>query len=66
MTGVEFFGPWDGPVVATAIHAGNAVRPELADRMILPDDVRFREEDPFTDRIIASVPSRAVISTRDC
>lgn len=63
MTGVEFFGPWDGPVVATAIHAGNGVRPELADRMILPDDVRFREEDPFTDRIIASVPSRAVIST---
>ncbi len=60
MSGFEFNGDWSGRVVATAIHAGHAVRPDLAERMVLPDDVRFREEDPFTDRIGARVAARAV------
>ena len=38
----------DGPVIATAIHDGHAIRPSLRSLLRLPDDVRFREEDPLT------------------
>ncbi|HHW84062.1 MAG TPA: N-formylglutamate amidohydrolase [Actinomycetales bacterium] len=57
----EFLGDWSGQVVATAIHTGRGVRPELAEQMVLPEDVRFREEDPFTDRIGALIPARVVV-----
>ena len=40
----------DGPLVATAIHAGHALRPEIAERIALDPATRLREEDPFTDR----------------
>ena len=59
----EFIGPWDGQVAATAIHAGNSVRSELTQLMALPGDVRFREEDPFTDHIASQIPSRVVVHT---
>jgi N-formylglutamate amidohydrolase len=39
----------DGPLVAAAIHAGHAVRDEVARRLALPEQQRLREEDPFTD-----------------
>jgi N-formylglutamate amidohydrolase len=39
----------DGPIVATAIHAGHHLRPEIADVLLLPEPDRLREEDPFTD-----------------
>lgn len=55
---VEFVGPWDGPVVATSVHAGHGVRAELATEMVLDEETRLREEDPHTDRIAAVVPSR--------
>jgi N-formylglutamate amidohydrolase len=42
------------PLVTTAIHAGHALRPELAERTALDDDVRRREEDPYTDRVTAA------------
>ena len=47
--------PWrtargDDPILATAIHAGHALRDEAANLVKLPDDERLREEDPFTDR----------------
>jgi N-formylglutamate deformylase len=38
----------DGPVIATAIHDGHAIRSSLQPFLALPDDVRFREEDPLT------------------
>jgi N-formylglutamate deformylase len=37
------------PLVATAIHAGHDLRPEVAALMALDEDVRRREEDPYTD-----------------
>ncbi|WP_244875288.1 N-formylglutamate amidohydrolase [Pseudoclavibacter albus] len=49
-------GDWSGPVVATAIHAGHELRTAVADAMKLDEEVRFREEDPFTDRIAHHVP----------
>lgn len=37
-----------GPIVATAIHDGHAVREEIAGLLALDDAQRLREEDPFT------------------
>ena len=38
----------EGPLFATALHDGHDLRPEVAQRMALPEEVRLREEDPFT------------------
>ncbi|CAG7845261.1 hypothetical protein USB125703_01520 [Pseudoclavibacter triregionum] len=56
----EVVGAWgeDAVVVATAIHTGHELREEVAEAMALDEDVRFREEDPFTERIGARVPNR--------
>lgn len=56
-----FQGPWDGPVVATAIHAGHDLRTELVPLMALAESDRFREEDPFTDWLIEEIPSRLIV-----
>ncbi|HVS03135.1 MAG TPA: N-formylglutamate amidohydrolase [Thermoanaerobaculia bacterium] len=58
--------PWswelgEGAVVATAIHSGHELRPEVAARMALDDATRRREEDPFTDRWVAVAPTRLVV-----
>jgi N-formylglutamate amidohydrolase len=60
MEACEFSGDWSGQLIATAIHAGHELRPEVAERMVLDEDVRFREEDPYTDRIGALAPARVV------
>lgn len=38
------------PIIATAIHAGHELRPEIIALSGLEGSVRLREEDPFTDR----------------
>jgi len=50
-----------GPVVATAIHDGHGLRPEIAARMALADADRLREEDPFTGAAIRGVPCHVVV-----
>jgi N-formylglutamate deformylase len=45
--------PWtfeigDGPVVATAIHSGHEVRPDVAEWLAIDAAERLREEDPLT------------------
>jgi N-formylglutamate amidohydrolase len=50
----------EGPLVAAAIHAGHAVRNEVAGYFALDDDGRLREEDPFTDTWAEIAPSRVV------
>jgi hypothetical protein len=59
---VAFAGDWEGPVVATSVHAGHGLRAEIADAMVLDEADRLREEDPFTDRIAAVVPDRVITS----
>ena len=59
----EFLGRWDGQFVATAIHNGHDVRPELATEFVLPEPDRLREEDPHTDRIGALLPARLAAAT---
>lgn len=38
-----------GPIIATAIHAGHDLRPDISKLMALSEPDRLREEDPFTD-----------------
>ena len=54
----DFVGDWSGQLVATAIHSGHDLRPEVADLMVLEEADRFREEDTFTDAITALLPAR--------
>jgi N-formylglutamate deformylase len=50
----------DGPVVATAIHDGHALRPEVAERLALDERTRLREEDPHTGQLTKIVATRLV------
>ena len=50
-----------GPVLATAIHDGHDLRPDVAKAVALGDDVRLREEDPFTGQAVAGVPTHVVV-----
>src|SRR5688572_2657318 len=51
----------DGSVVATAIHDGHQLRPEVAERVALPDAERLREEDPFTGDAVKDVATHIVV-----
>ncbi|MEK1888489.1 MAG: N-formylglutamate amidohydrolase [Phyllobacterium sp.] len=48
------------PILATAIHNGHAVRPEVRTLMAISGAERLREEDPFTDFAGCDVPNRIV------
>jgi hypothetical protein len=50
-----------GPVLATAIHDGHELRPEVAGLINLPDADRLREEDPFTGQAVIDVPTHIVV-----
>ncbi|MGI8611830.1 MAG: N-formylglutamate amidohydrolase [Sphingomicrobium sp.] len=50
----------EGPVAAAAIHDGHGLRAEIAERMVLSDADRLREEDPFTGQAIRDVPTHIV------
>lgn len=58
----EFVGIWDEQIVATSIHGGHGLRDEVKELMILDDDVRFREEDPFTNLIGQMIPARVLVN----
>lgn len=48
------------PLLATAIHAGHALRPEVAGRIAVSEGERLREEDPCTDRWSAVAANRVI------
>jgi N-formylglutamate amidohydrolase len=50
----------DPRLVATAVHAGHDLRPEIAVRIALSDADRRREEDPYTERIAAAAATTFV------
>ena len=52
-----------GPVIATAIHDGHAIRPGLRPLLALPDADRFREEDPLTGFLAAVGDVRIQVPT---
>lgn len=53
----------DDPVIATAIHGGHHLRPDIVRWSGLADDVRLREEDPFTDRWLAIARNQVRVDT---
>ncbi|SNC73360.1 N-formylglutamate amidohydrolase [Kytococcus aerolatus] len=57
----EFRGDWSEQLVATAIHGGHDLRPQVAEAMVLAEDVRRREEDPYTDVIGAGTPTQVLV-----
>ncbi len=52
----------EGPLLATAIHAGHKIRAELLPLLALDEATRLREEDPYTDRWVRVVPSWLVVT----
>jgi N-formylglutamate deformylase len=50
----------DGPVVATAIHDGHAVRREVFERLALDEMTRLHEEDPYTGQLTKIAATRLV------
>ncbi|HJU81559.1 MAG TPA: N-formylglutamate amidohydrolase [Acidimicrobiia bacterium] len=50
-----------GAVVATAIHNGHDLRPEVESHMALDPATRLREEDPFTDFFAAPFPDSVIV-----
>lgn len=50
-----------GPVIATAIHAGHDLRPEVADVIRISEEQRRYEEDPFTDRWVGLGDTSVVV-----
>jgi N-formylglutamate amidohydrolase len=50
----------NGPIVATAIHDGHALREEVAALTVLGDADRLREEDPYTGAWTSLAPTRLV------
>lgn len=50
--------PGDGPVIASAIHDGHALRVDAQRRLCLAEADRLREEDPFTAAWAALVQPR--------
>ena len=48
-------------MLATAIHDGHGLRPEIAREMALGDDDRLREEDPFTGEAVRDVPFHIIV-----
>lgn len=51
------------PIVATAIHAGHLLRPEIAALSSVPEETRTREEDPHTDEWLWFTPNTIKVST---
>ena len=49
------------PIVASAIHDGTCLRPEVAAAMALGDGDRLREEDPFTGQVVAGVDNHIIV-----
>ena len=56
----EFDGDWSGQVIAASVHAGHDLRREIEEVMVLDEEVRRREEDPFTELIAGLVPARVL------
>ncbi len=53
----------EGPVIACALHAGHAIRPEMLDACALAEGDRLREEDPHTD-VLADIGVTTVVAER--
>jgi N-formylglutamate amidohydrolase len=51
----------DDPIIATAIHAGHDLRPEMSELMKLSEEDQRREEDPYTDLWVGIAKNSIVV-----
>jgi N-formylglutamate amidohydrolase len=51
----------ESPLVATAIHTGHEIRHEVAERLVLHESDRLREEDPFTGNLTTVAQNRLTV-----
>jgi N-formylglutamate deformylase len=49
------------PLVATAVHNGHEVRADVAELLALDEEIRLREEDPFTDFFATAFDTSVVV-----
>jgi N-formylglutamate deformylase len=49
------------PLVATAVHNGHEVRADVAKLLALDEEIRLREEDPFTDFFATAFETSVVV-----
>jgi N-formylglutamate deformylase len=60
------FSHWNVEVgralIATAVHNGHALRPEVANAIALDDSTRLREEDPYTGLLASYLGSFVVVN----
>lgn len=49
------------PVIATAVHNGHDLRPEVAEAIALDESTRLREEDSHTSEFIAGFENRVIV-----
>jgi N-formylglutamate amidohydrolase len=57
------FTDFPNQVIATAIHAGHELRPEVLAHTALDDETRRREEDPYTD-LLTAIGAATVVAHR--
>lgn len=50
----------NGPLFATALHAGHEIRDEMARILAIEETTRLREEDPYTDALTKVVENRII------
>ena len=51
------------PLVASAIHQGHHVRPEIEELLVINENERLREEDPFTGLFAEILENRIIVNT---
>lgn len=49
------------PIIATAIHDGHYIKPQLLPHMLLNEQERAREEDPYTGYMVKDLPVTNVV-----
>lgn len=50
----------NGPTLGLAVHAGHDIRPDLLNYVAIGEDVRLREEDPYTDYFAGACDSQII------
>ena len=58
----EFHFRYDSPIVCTAIHNGHIISENIRENIAVSEDVRLREEDPFTERFTTDCGNRIIVN----
>jgi len=56
----EFNFKVNKPIICTAIHAGSQLSEICRDNLNISDEIKYREEDPFTDVLARSFPNNII------